>query len=115
MIEASLAVISACLPTIRPVFRNMSPSSLIRSVHRNLSLSLLRSSGGKHDEFDNPHDGNRKDSSSSAVGLKDIYGTMGRSGLDNEVTHPSPIRDAISIPRDGMIVHKSFTMAEETV
>lgn len=98
-------------PTIRPVFRGMSPESVIRSVRSVFSLGSLRSNGSKRDGFQDLEDSNRKGSGSSTVGLKDRL----KSGLDNKVTHPVPMKDMSPMPKDGMIVHKSFTMAEDTV
>ena len=34
MVESSLGVVGACLPTMRPLFRNFSFKSIIRSIHK---------------------------------------------------------------------------------
>ena len=43
MIEAGLAVIAACLPTLRPLFGKISVDSIVNSVRSALSLDSLRS------------------------------------------------------------------------
>ena len=115
VIEASLAIVSSSLPTIRPIFHGMSPESVIRSVRSVLSLNSLRSNGSKHDAFDHPEIDNRKDSSSSSAGLKDKEISMGPYGFDNEVTHTVPLEHVSPVPKDGMLVHKSFTVLQDTV
>ncbi len=40
--EGSLATVSACLPTLRPLFHGWSPESLIGSIRSQLSLHSLR-------------------------------------------------------------------------
>ena len=115
VIEASLAIVSACLPTLRPVFRGMSPESVIRSVRRVFSLGSLGSNDSKHDGFDRLSRGNREDSNASNGGLVDKHIPMGASGLDNQVTHPVPMRDLSPVPKDSMMVHKSFAVVEDTV
>jgi len=47
LVEASLAVVSACLPTIRPLFHGMSPESVIRSIRSRISLHSIHSRGSK--------------------------------------------------------------------
>jgi hypothetical protein len=46
IIEGALAIIAATLPTIRPVFRHVSPESVIASIRSVLSLQSLRSAAG---------------------------------------------------------------------
>jgi len=43
-IEVGVAIIAACLPTLRPLFNHHSPESLIGSIRSKLSLNSLRSS-----------------------------------------------------------------------
>lgn len=47
LVEASLAVVSASLPTIRPLFHGMSPESVIRSIRSRISLHSFHSGGSK--------------------------------------------------------------------
>ena len=82
VIEASLAIISACLPTIRPVFRGMSPESVIRSVRSVFSLNSLRSNGSKRDGFNDLEGSHGKDSRSSTTGLNDMHIPMEHSGFE---------------------------------
>lgn len=93
----------------------MSPESVIRSVRSVLSLGSLRSNGSKHDGFDHMEDSHRKDSNSSVVGLNVSSIQMGKLGLNNKVEHSIPMDDMSPLPKDSMMVHKSFTMAEDTV
>ena len=43
MIQMGVALVTACLPTLRPLFDGVSPESIIQSIRSNLSLSSLRS------------------------------------------------------------------------
>jgi hypothetical protein len=43
-IEASIGVIAACLPTLRPLMKARMPESIINSARSKLSLNSLRSS-----------------------------------------------------------------------
>lgn len=43
-IEASIGVIAACLPTLRPLIKARMPESIVNSARSKLSLSSLRSS-----------------------------------------------------------------------
>lgn len=47
LVEASLAVVSACLPTIRPLFQGFSPESVIRSIRSRISLQSMGSKNSK--------------------------------------------------------------------
>lgn len=47
-IEASLAIVAATLPTLRPIFRHMSPESVIASIRSVFSLQSIRSGGSRH-------------------------------------------------------------------
>ena len=42
MVESSLGVISACLPTMRPLFRNFSLESIIRSIRNFAATHTVR-------------------------------------------------------------------------
>lgn len=48
MIQMGVALVAACLPTLRPLFHGLSPESVIQSVRSNLSLSSLRSKASFH-------------------------------------------------------------------
>lgn len=45
MLELGVGMIAICLPTLRPLFRDWSPESLIRSIRSALSLHSTRSAG----------------------------------------------------------------------
>lgn len=115
IIEASLAIISACLPTIRPVFRGMSPESVIRSVRSVFSLNSLRSNGSKRDGLNDLEGSDRKDSRSSTTRLNDMHIPTEDSRLENKVTCPVSVEDMSPVPEDGMMVHKSFTVTADGV
>lgn len=48
-VEPTLGVIGACLPTLRPVFKGMSPESVIGSIRSALSLRSFRSGQSAHE------------------------------------------------------------------
>ena len=52
-VEAGVAVIAACLPTIRPLFDGKSPESLLGSLRSMISLSSLRLHDHKRGGSDN--------------------------------------------------------------
>lgn len=43
MVQMGVALVAACLPTLRPLFDGFSPESVIQSIRSTLSLSSLRS------------------------------------------------------------------------
>lgn len=48
MVQMGVALVAACLPTLRPLFHGVSPESVIQSIRSNLSLSSLRSKASFH-------------------------------------------------------------------
>lgn len=48
MIQMGVALVAACLPTLRPLFHGVSPESVIQSIRSNFSLSSLRSKASFH-------------------------------------------------------------------
>ena len=42
MVESSLGVVGACLPTMRPIFRNFSLESVIRSIRSFAAIHTVR-------------------------------------------------------------------------
>ena len=44
--EPTLGVVGACLPTVGPLFKGISPESVIRSIRSQISLPSLRSPKG---------------------------------------------------------------------
>lgn len=48
MVQMGVALVAACLPTLRPLFDGFSPESVIHSIRSNLSLSSLRSKASFH-------------------------------------------------------------------
>lgn len=45
-IEPTLGVVGACLPTLGPLFKGVSPESIIRSIRSQISLPSMRSPKG---------------------------------------------------------------------
>lgn len=46
-VEAGIAIVAACLPTLRPLFKGNSPESLINSLRSVFSLQSLESGGSR--------------------------------------------------------------------
>ena len=46
MLELGVGMIAICLPTLRPLFRDWSPESIMRSIRSALSLHSIHSGGG---------------------------------------------------------------------
>ena len=115
VIEASLAITSACLPTLRPLFHGMSPESIIRSVRSVLSLHSLRMDSSKGDGFSDLKDSNRQSPNSSTAGLNDTRNPTGNSTLTTNVTHDIPMEYMSSKPKEGVTVHKNFTVTADIV
>lgn len=111
VIEASLAIISACLPTLRPIFRGLSLETVVRSVRSVLSIIPPRKNGSKSYGSANLEQGGRKDSDSSTAGINHSHMAPEESGFDNRVTGSCP-ETLDSMPSDGVMAHRSFTMAE---
>lgn len=49
-IEASLGIVTVSIPCLRPLFRGMSPESVLASVRSMLSLHSLHSGSSKHSQ-----------------------------------------------------------------
>ena len=92
LVEASLAVVSACLPTIRPLFHGVSPESIIRSIRSRISLQSMgsRSSKGSKGSRGGAYVKSTDDqkSTSSQVGFAGNQDTLQDSAYDgNNVSH----------------------------
>ncbi|KAL6715742.1 hypothetical protein ACLMJK_006703 [Lecanora helva] len=67
-VEPTLGVISACLPTLRPLFAGMSPESLMGSIRSVLSLHSMRGSSPSSKDRAPPDDRQHLPSSAAHVG-----------------------------------------------
>ena len=93
----------------------MSPESVIRSVRSVLSLSSFRMDSSKGDGFSDLKDNNRQSSNSSTEGLNDTRNPTENSTLKTKVTHHIPMEDMSPKPKEGMTVHKNFTVTADIV
>ena len=114
MLEAGLAVIVACLPTLNFLFGKAGPATLMRSIRSMLSLHSIRSnhsngSGSNGRKYGRQLNDNDTSSTSSAAGITKIHDARG-SGVgvethvmrDLEAQHPP-------MPRNGQIaVHSEM-------
>ena len=94
---------SACLPTIRPLFHGLSPESVIRSIRSRISLHSIHSRGSKDSKGSKGSRGSKyikhtgdQASASSQVGFKtheddphvdsssNIYGVGHQDGLQTQ-------------------------------
>lgn len=64
MIEAALCIIAVCLPSLRPVFRGVSPENLLNSLRSALSLHSFNSRPSTYRE-PSFEEQNRKESGAS--------------------------------------------------
>ena len=116
LIEASLAIVSACLPTLRPLFQGFSVESVIRSFRSVISLASLQSrhsNGSKHSNIGSAE--YHKESSSSTVGPHEIEAAdHGPAVIGNETA----LRDrpeGSKAGKEGITVQRSFVMEDEVV
>ena len=75
MVESSLGILGACLPTLRPMFKGFSPESVIRSIRSALSLHSLGSRRSKADSQQSRRDKDIDDESSSHIAFTGVEGT----------------------------------------
>lgn len=116
LIEASLAIISACLPTLRPLFQGFSVESVIRSFRSVISLGSIRSrhsNGSKHGDIDSME--YRKESSSSMVGPHEtVPAHHGAPVTANEATvYDRP--GSLKAGKERITVQRSFVARDEAV
>ena len=80
MVESSLGILGACLPTYRPLFTGISLESVVASVRSMLSLQTLssRASGSRSQRIRSDPDGA---SQNSNVGLNPENNTQQTDGL----------------------------------
>lgn len=126
-----MAVISACLPPMRPIFRGMSPESILGSIRERISLHSMR--GSNHSKESNGSKGS-KGSHPSRRGfsnLKDPRKPETESTSSQIELHSGP-KDATELeissapsaelaqmeeemPKDRIVITKSFRQAESNV
>lgn len=100
-VEASIAVVAACLPTLRPLFHGKSPESLIGSIRSILSLH----STGRW------RLGERRASDSEALASKD--------GVHLHIFHPTEVTGDygkhIDVPENRIAMKTGISVDEERV
>ncbi|MCJ1426968.1 hypothetical protein MMC29_004871 [Sticta canariensis] len=109
-LEGAFAVISACLPTFRPLFKRHSPGSIL-SIFRNgkfVRLDRNKKSVGASSVQQSPP--NSKDDSSLSSLNKNANDAILESGVED--VRLEPLQDA---PGNGIMVQKKFGFQCETV
>lgn len=121
IIEASLAITSACLPTLRPLFQGLSPESIINSF-RSIIRSNHSTGSSKHSDTSN---GSQPGNFSAAWNDKEINSSLQRLH-QTEMSHHNSEAMVGWIPRhetpkvtgpgnDRIMVEKSFATGNEAV
>lgn len=114
LVEASLAIVSACLPTIRPLFKGLSPESVIGSIRSLFSLHSIRSrfspTGSKI--YGNSRDHDRLDSSAALFANPGTF-PEGATHLPEYEAHAEslPLEDigeSVTVPENQIRVHRGF-------
>jgi hypothetical protein len=118
MIEMGVAMVAACLPTLRPLFYGVSLESIINSVRSMISLQSIRSGSGKHSAS---YARNTRGQTSSNDSIAVITQTNGSDRNDEwmEIHTMGDVtsnRDDYSPPGEGKIgVRKEVEQSVETV
>ena len=88
MLELGVGMIAICLPTLRPLFRDWSPESLIRSIRSALSLQSIHSGGSRPGRSTDRSvkEAQRLDSESSVVGINMDNITNGKASTEGIIT-----------------------------
>ncbi|KAM3089573.1 hypothetical protein ACMFMG_001158 [Clarireedia jacksonii] len=126
IIEGSLAIIAATLPTIRPVFRHVSPESVIASIRSILSLQSLRSAAGTNRGVGaNGNDlsnivGKNGSETSSAKGLSQDVAATGYAGthetfIEGPGIQLSSFNSEALNSKNGIIVKKTWERSHNAV
>lgn len=85
-IEPTLGVVGACLPTLGPLFKGVSPESIIRSIRSQISLPSLRSpkDSPKKSPTTTAHSGPSSDSHERFA--RSVEAAEGSSTVSNDIT-----------------------------
>ena len=138
LVETAMAVISACLPTLRPLFHGFSPESILGSIRSRISLKSGGGSRGTRSKDSSGSNGSKKskvlsstfsgvvksaaadhDDASSQIELRDAEsGFAGAEGNPTQTTITSSIsaaehRQRSEAEHDVIVVSKSFVRGEE--
>ena len=112
MVEAGVAVIAACLPTVRPLFLGKSPESLIGSIRSMLSLNSIGRS----------HDRERRGSDSEAlasgggVNLDQVRTSESKGSqplVETQISGNCP--KEVEVPANEILMQNGISFKEEVV
>lgn len=107
-IEACIGIVSACLPTLRPLINERTPESLIRSIRDKISQTTLRKgsqlSSGRHQSRSMDHE--------SDLSLVDRHGKQGI--LYQTKVEAAPVLDHPQLARY-ISVHTDLSQREDMV
>jgi len=109
MIESSLGVLGACLPTLRPIFQGWSPESVINSVRSMISLESYRSSRTRNQStgYIRSTDG---DDTASTAAITNITG-KNKYEVTAEGTKLKEFGSTLTefeVPEDGIMVQRDY-------
>lgn len=118
-IEASLAIVAATLPTLRPIFSHMSPESVIASIRSVLSLHSIRSTAASKTGSNGAREGT-KSSSSSVEGLNsdpalDGYPGTHETFVEGPGLHLTSMSRETHEHQDGIVVQKTWERSDSSV
>lgn len=88
MLELGVGMIAICLPTLRPLFRDWSPESIVRSIRSALSLHSIHSGGGSPGRSTgrSAKEAQQLGSESSIVGINMENITKGKASTEGTIT-----------------------------
>lgn len=114
MLESALAIISACLPTLRPAFHGWSPESMVQSVRSKMSLQSLRSDSKETQDVKQSSD-KRYPSFSESSGSpfrSDITASAHKTTIS---TNDIQMHDALNLPSMGIVVQQGWSRCDNLV
>ena len=107
-------MVSACLPTLRPIFKGFSPESIIGSVRSIISLQSMGSNKNPNNSNYKKNYAKEGTSNDSVVG----FGKMSDDAvLENRVVglHMDHIEAPRDFPKSSIMVHKEFSRHDDHV
>ena len=112
IIETGVAIIAACLPTLRPLFSNWSLESVIRSVRSAISLNSLRSSSQRSTRSQTAQPGNDQTTATALGDPAQTQHQWPRSGGGKASTITDPIELAALAKLEGQSTVGSYVTGE---
>lgn len=121
MIESSLSIVSACLPTLRPLFHGHSPESMVRSVRSAISLASLRSQSRQHPELSRAQE---VSPSPSVIGINQKKQASFESSDQPRGNHHTVMSQGSTLDRDlttdktspsGVVLQKGWSKSDDLV